>query len=168
VKTLKENLSDMKKNHKIQNTNPDQGSPIASSVLKTEVTLSNQQMTLGFQTKNCICTGTTTDYQECYFEFECNNSSVCKDCSGAPSSDVTLSSKTRNKPVKILLYNNVEDDISIYKTEMVKHCSVPCEYTKWDGAHKQYDGIVFSVIKYDMGFPEKPPHQKWIAHCGGT
>ncbi len=44
----------------------------------------------------CICTGTTTNYEECYFSFDCKNFTGCKDCSGA-----TGQQKKDLKPIRV-------------------------------------------------------------------
>ena len=65
-------------------------------------------------------------------------------------------------------FNNVNDDISIYRDEMVRRCSVSCEYhRKAKIPLENYDALLFSIIKFDLQFPPKPKKQLWIAHCGG-
>jgi len=71
------------------------------------------------------------------------------------------------QPIQILLYNNVKDDISIYRNEMVQDCSVRCRFDTWKRlAFDAYDAVLFSIIKFDAAFPSKPKGQIWIAHCG--
>jgi hypothetical protein len=127
-----------------------------------EVFVSTEALTV----KNCICTGTPTNYKECFFEYKCKNSSSpsCIDCSGSPRSD---SIQSNVGEVKILLYNNINDDISIYRNEMVTQCSVKCRFDKSSRNVGGYDGVIFSIIKFDSPLPSKAPGQQFIAHCGG-
>ena len=61
----------------------------------------------------------------------------------------------------------MNDDISIYRSEMVTQCSVKCKFEKASRSTDGYDGVLFSIIKYDGKLPNKNPGQQFIAHCGG-
>lgn len=116
--------------------------------------------------RKCICTTALDGYKECYFDFQCNITDAhCRNCEGVPDEK---SKKDSKDPVKILMYNNVNDDVSFYRDELVVGCSTPCKFYRatYGKPLSYFDGVIYSVIKWDLAFPPKPPGQIWIAHCG--